>query len=140
MMTETRKWAEERLLLQHLPAQAFKFVGLDTDDPVLVLAAQTNAKNSYVVVIKLAEYPECQPDAYINETLLSKAGVPLCIPSASMHTLDGSGDLKTHICYAGWNPQSSLYKIYLKCKLWLECYELHLKTGNDIDFYLNHQP
>ena len=33
----------------------------------------------------------------------------------------------------------SIYKIYIKCRLWLEMYEAHLRTGKNIDFFLNHQ-
>ena len=38
----------------------------------------------------------------------------------------------TRICHYGsesWTPGVSLYKIYIKCALWLNIYEVHLKTG-----------
>ena len=62
-------------------------------------------------------------------------------PSASMHTLSSENGW-TRICHYGcnsWTPNVSLYKVYIKCRLWLEMYETHLRTGKPIDYYLNHQ-
>ena len=61
--------------------------------------------------------------------------------SATMHTLQSENG-HTRICHYGpssWTPNVSIYKIYVKCRLWLEMYEAHLRTGNNIDYYLNHQ-
>ena len=36
-------------------------------------------------------------------------------------------------------PGVSLYKIYIKCALWLNIYEVHLKTGKPMEYYLKRQ-
>ena len=74
--------------------------------------------------------------------LYTKSGEAMNGCSAAMHTLYAENN-KTRICHYGsdsWNPYVSIYKIYIKCRLWLEIYELHLKTGNPLDYYLKHQP
>ncbi|MDY5596495.1 MAG: hypothetical protein SPG40_03225 [Kiritimatiellia bacterium] len=38
-----------------------------------------------------------------------------------------------------WTPGVSLYKIYIKCALWLNIYEVHLKTGKPMEYYLKRQ-
>ena len=73
--------------------------------------------------------------------LKNKMGVDLDSPSASMHTLTSENGW-TRICHYGtnsWTPNVSLYKVYVKCRLWLEMYETQLRTGKNIDYYLNHQ-
>lgn len=61
--------------------------------------------------------------------------------SGSMHTLQAI-DGCVQICHyrsSNWSPRITLYKVILKGRIWLEAYEIYLKTGNDIDTYLPHQ-
>jgi hypothetical protein len=66
---------------------------------------------------------------------------PLLSTSGSMHTLGGvKGCVQIcHYSSSNWSPNVTLYKVILKGRLWLEAYEIYLRTGNDIDTYLPHQ-
>ena len=62
-------------------------------------------------------------------------------PSGSMHIL---GDVCGHlaICHyhpERWSPTHTLYRVFMKGRVWLEAYERHLATGDDLDTYLAHQ-
>lgn len=141
MMTEKRMKAELKVLEERLPSNIYRFVGLDTPDPRLMIAARTNRGNVYTLKIELDEFPERVPRVFVTEMLYDSEAKPLDEPNSSMHTLR-SEDHHTRICHYGvnaWTDRVSLYKVYIKCRLWLEMYEEHLETGKPIDFYLKHQ-
>lgn len=139
-MDEKRLNAEKAVLAKHLPANLYRFeekggrLGLK-------IAARTNLGHVYTLVFDLNRFPARRPDVYVTEVLKDKAGTPLLQASAQMHVLSSSRD-RTRICHYGsdaWTPRVSLFKVYVKCRLWLEMYELHLQTGKPINYYLNHQ-
>lgn len=141
MITNDRLELEKSVLERKLPSNAYKFMGIGTEKPYLVIAAKTNRGNIYTLRIELDKFPNEIPKAFINKMLKDKHGDLMNGISAAMHTLS-SEDGRTRICHYGsdsWTPNVSLYKVYVKCRLWLEMYELHLDNGNDIDYYLNHQ-
>lgn len=141
MIDNERYQAEQMVLRAKLPSSAYRFMDMNTSHPYIVLAARTNAGNVYTLRIELAEFPTDVPRAFVTKMLYSKRGERLDSPSAAMHTLSSEHGW-TRICHYGsnsWNPYVSVYKIYVKCRLWLEMYELHLKTGRNIDYYLKHQ-
>ena len=91
--------------------------------------------------MQLDGFPEYMPNVFVTKMLYSRDGRKLDSISATMHTLTSENGW-TQICHYGfnsWTPDVSLYKIYIKCRLWLEMYELHLQTGHNMDYYLNHQ-
>ena len=120
--------ANKRVLEQNLPQNAFLF-----KDDLLLVAAKTNSGKIYTVWIELCDNPK----AGVTKVLKDKKGKKLDCCSGAMHTLS-SRHGGTTICYGEWSPMTSLYKIYIKCRLWLEMYELHLETGYFIDHYLKH--
>lgn len=129
------------MLNRYLTPNLFKFQDMGTERAHLVMAARTNRKNIYTLYIPLDGFPESMPKVFVTRMLLSRSGEKLDSPSASMHTLQSENGW-TRLCHYGsnsWTSDVSLYKIYIKCRLWLEMYELHLQTGNDIDYYLSHQ-
>ncbi len=141
MMDAERFKAEKRVLEKKLPSNAYRFMDMDTDLPYIVMGAKTNRGNIYTIRIELNEFPNEIPKAFVTKMLKTKSGIPMSGCSASMHTLTSEHGF-TRICHYGfdsWTPMVSIYKIYVKCRLWLEMYELHLQTGNDMDYYLNHQ-
>ena len=140
MMDNERYQAEQMVLRAKLPANAYRFMNMNTSAPFVVLAARTNAGNVYTVRIELAEFPMNIPRAFVTKMLYTKTGAQMDSPSAAMHTL-ASENGWTRICHYGanaWNPYISVYKIYVRCRLWLEMYELHLQTGKPMDYYLKH--
>jgi len=141
MMDNERYQAELRVLRLKLPSNVYRFMDMGTYHPYVVMAARSNAGNVYTLRIDLSQFPMNIPKVFVTRMLYSKRGEALDSPSASMHTLSSENGW-TRICHYGtasWTPYVSVYKIYVKCRLWIEMYELHLKTGKPIDYYLSHQ-
>lgn len=139
-MDERRLNAENAVLARHLPANLYRF---EQDGKTLWLkaAARTNRGHVYTLAFDLGGFPAAVPKVYVTQTLKDKQGIPLLSVNGKMHVL-GSDRGWTRICHYGsdaWTPMVSLFKVYVKCRLWLEMYELHLQTGKRIDYYLNHQ-
>lgn len=140
-MTQKRQEAELKVLQEKLPANIYRFVGMETADPYLMMAARTNNGKVYTLRIELAEFPETAPRVFVSKMLYDANSNALDSPDPDMHTLR-SKDGCTQICHYGrtaWTNKVSLYKVYIKCRLWLEIYEEHLLSGKPIDFYLKHQ-
>ena len=141
MMNQKRKEAELKVLQKELPDNIYRFLDMDTDHPYMAIAAKTNAGNVYTLKIELANFPESIPRVFVTQMLYDADSEPLDSPSFSMHTLRRENGC-TQICHCGsksWTNMVSLYKVYIRCRLWLEIYEEHLRTGEPIDHYLYHQ-
>jgi len=140
MMDYSRQQAEEYVLRSKMDPSLFLFNN-DYSNPLLIIAARTNRGNIYTLKIELCDFPCNIPRVYTSRMLYDFNGDALDSPSSAMHTL-GTIDGGTQICHYGqlsWTSAVSLYKVYIKCRLWLEMYEMHLETGNNIDYYLSHQ-
>lgn len=141
-MDKERLQAEESLLARKFTPNVFRFFNRETPSTAyLRIGAKTNQGNVYTLHMDLSDFPVQQPKVFVTRMLKNKMGVDLDSPSASMHTLTSENGW-TRICHYGtnsWTPNVSLYKVYVKCRLWLEMYETHLRTGKNIDYYLNHQ-
>ncbi len=141
MMDNSRYQAEIRVLQSKLPSNLYKFMDMGTSTPYVIMAARTNRGNIYTLRIELRDFPTSIPKVFVQKMLYTKAGEPMNNCSASMHTLTSENGW-TRICHYGnnaWTPGVSIYKVYVKCRLWLEVYEQHLKTGKPLDYYLAHQ-
>lgn len=137
MMTQDRFNAELNVLRRKLGENIFHFDGMRS----VKMAARTNKGNVYTLHMDLCGFPNAIPKVFVTKMLYSKSGTPLNSVSGPMHTLSSENNW-TRICHYGsnaWTPMVSIYKIYIKCRLWLEMYEAHLETGNNIDYYLKHQ-
>lgn len=140
-MTTERFNLEKNVLERYLPSNTYVFKDTSTDNPYVLMAAKTNSGNVYTLRVDLRGFPNSQPRVFVTRMLRDINGVNLDYASSSMHTLPSEYGY-TRICHYGaasWGPNVSLYKVYIKCRLWLEMYELHLQTGNPIDHYLKHQ-
>ena len=141
MMTAARYHAEVEALSLSLPPNMFQFCDMDTEKPYLKMAALTNSKKLYTLRVDLDQFPESIPKVFITKMLKSKNGKDLNGPSHEMHTLSSEHGY-TRICHYGnssWRPNVALNKVYLKCRVWLEAYEAHLQTGDNICDYLGTQ-
>ena len=139
-MDERRMDAEIAVLEKHMPSNMFRFVRSGVDLRLMV-AARTNQGNVYTLCMFLRDFPNSVPVVCVTKMLNSKGGKRLDSPDGAMHTLSSENGW-TRICHYGsssWTPRVSLFKVYVKARLWLEMYELHLLTGKPIDYYLNHQ-
>lgn len=140
-MDNERYQAELSVLRSRLPENVYHFSGIGTSNPYVLMAARTNSRNVYTIKIELGNFPMGVPKVFVMKMLKTKGGEEMRNCSATMHTLQSENG-HTRICHYGpssWTPNVSIYKIYVKCRLWLEMYEAHLRTGNNIDYYLNHQ-
>ena len=138
-MDDKRLAAEKRVLASKLPSNSYRFMDMETDNPYIVMAGKTNNGNIYTIRIDLKYFPNKKPEAFVRKMLLTKSGEPMSGASSTMHTLTSKYGF-TQICHyadSAWTPMVSIYKVYIKCRLWLEVYEMHLKTGNNMDYYLN---
>lgn len=141
-MDRQRLIAEESLLARKFPSNVFRFFNKENPETTyLRIGAKTNSGNVYTLHVDLKDFPIEQPKVFVTKMLKSKSGQDLDSPSSAMHTLSSEHGW-TRICHYGynsWTPNVSLYKVYVKCRLWLEMYEAHLRTGHNLDYYLNHQ-
>lgn len=141
MMDCRRLAAEVSVLESRLSPQLFRFFRPLEAGGHLVVAARTNRGNVYTVRIELDLFPCAIPKVFIVKMLKDSKGRKLDAPCAAMHTLQSENGW-TRICHYGvssWKPNVALFKVFVKARLWLEMYELHLQTGLPIDHYLNHQ-
>ncbi|MBR1565112.1 MAG: hypothetical protein IJ650_07190 [Paludibacteraceae bacterium] len=141
MMSPLRLKKEQEVLAERVPPNMYRFEGLNSFSPYLLIAAMTNSGKVYTLKIHLETFPENVPQVEVLNPIRDKKGKKLNEVSGQMHVL-GSLHGHTLICHysaASWTPQVSLYKIFIKCRLWFEMYEEHLKTGYNIDTFLKHQ-
>ena len=140
MLDRQRYEAEVALLRRKLSPNVWQF-DINSERPVLAMAVKTQSGSLYTIQIELARFPQSVPKVFVTRMLRDCSGCQMDEASASMHTY-ASEHGWTRICHYGsdsWTPGVSLYKIYVKCALWLNIYEAHLKTGKPIDYYLKHQ-
>lgn len=140
-MTPERLNLEKSVLQREMPHVQCVFKDLSTDHPYVLMPVRTKNGKVYTIRIDLDRFPNDVPHAFVTKMLKTKDGAEMNSPSAAMHTLSTEHGY-TRICHYGyqsWTPMVSLLKVYVKCALWLNVYELHLRTGNTMDYYLNHQ-
>ena len=137
-MDQVRFELEKAVLEKKLPQNMYMFRELNTVNAHLLIGARTNAKNVYTLKIMLNDFPSSVPKVYTTKPLKDRSGHDLEV-SHELHNY-GTSNGKTRICHYpddSWSPRVSLYKVYIKCRLWLECYEIYLRTGQSIDTLIN---
>ena len=97
----------------------------------------------YHLHLRLDGFPTQLPKVYVKHPtpLKNYLGIPMREVSAVMHVLSPDHEGCTQICHYGasqWRKNISLVKVVLRAKVWLDAYECHLRTGRDIDTWLNH--
>ena len=140
-MTQVRFDMEDMVIANYLPRNMFRFRDMWSSSPYLEIGLITNDGTPYALNIRLNGFPEKKPEVYVKEMLRTKTGALMNQVSAANHTLEPWNGW-TQLCHYNdrcWTPDVSLWKVYLKCRLWLEMYRAHLRTGKTIDYYLNHQ-
>ena len=141
MLTMERARLEEQVLAYYLPKNMYRFCDLWTDKPYLQAAVRANDGETYLLNFDLSQFPECKPKVYVQKMLYTKKGEPMNAPSHENHTLTPKNGW-TQLCHYNdscWTPDVTLWKVYLKCRLWIEMYRAHLRTGKPMSYYLNTQ-
>lgn len=137
-MDQARFELEKAVLAAHLPSNIYMFRDMGTPNAHLLIGARTNAKNVYTLKIMLNDFPASVPEVYTTRPLSYRNGRPLDI-SHTMHCL-GTSEGRTKLCHYpedDWTPRVSLYKVFIKCRLWLEFYDIYHRTGQSIDTLIN---
>jgi hypothetical protein len=134
---------EETLLKQYFPS--FRVQDLyGGPNPGAVGKLTSQSGKQYVIFLRLGQFPDEAPRMYVvSPKLFNHRGESMTQygASGSMHTLAADEHGNTQIChYNGrfWNPRKTLYLCVMKGRLWLEAYEAHVRTGDDIDTWLGH--
>ena len=140
MFDRQRYEAEVALLRRKLSPGVWHF-DLNRERPFLAMAVKTKSGNLYTIQIELDRFPQAVPKVFVTRMLRDHDGEAMNEARHSLHTLSSEHGW-TRICHYGqesWTPGVSLYKIYIKCALWLNIYEVHLKTGKPMEYYLKRQ-
>jgi len=145
-MNAARLNIEKEILEKYFPRRHAFVHPTDPSRSYLDVGLKTNSGRAYrLKIIIPPDYPSAMPLVYIvfPNRLLDYRGKNLAAMGAdgSMHVLppnDGGCIQLCHFSSSLWHPGLTLYKVALKCLVWLEAYHNHLLTGKDIDYYLRH--
>lgn len=108
---------------------------------VEVTVTLSNDKQYTLRVSLPSDFPNSCPSMIVSVPrycLKKKNGCFLNVSSAEDHTLP-SKDGCTQICHCRpdlWRNDCTLYQVFIKGLTWLEAYEVHLETGDPLDWYL----
>ncbi len=142
MTNERYRW-ENQIISHYMPnSKLFSWGNLEYGTPYVRMAARTNTGNVYVLRIELPNYPNNKPNAYVETELKDRYGKKLEELKTYNHTLaDHPTYGWTQICHYhpnAWNHTMSIWMVYVRCVMWLNIYEVTLKTGHTMDKYLSH--
>ncbi len=130
---------EDKILTHYLPRNIFRFRNIGAPNPYLQAAIQARDGAVYLLYFDISEFPTSKPRVYVQQMLYTHSGQPMDSCSVQNHTLK-SWNGWTQLChYIFGDSDITLWKVYLMCRIWIEMYRAHLRTGKPIDYYLNHQ-
>jgi hypothetical protein len=144
MISQQRLKIEKQALDFGFPRR-YVFHNLGASNEWLELGLRTNAGRTYRLKVVLGSFPYSKPNVYViypvklysyNGGLLSDIGA-----SPDMHLLwPDAGNIQIcHYSDSSWHDNVTLYKVALKCLIWLNAYDGHLRTGKPLDYFLKHQ-
>ena len=104
----------------------------------------SNPGKAYTLRVYIpADFPNSCPVLVVvsPQRLYLKNGSELPEMSVPFHTLEDTFGFHRvcHFYPPDWTPDITLYQVFMKGRLWIEAYEAHLETGNDMDVYLAEQ-
>jgi ubiquitin-protein ligase len=150
MTNDIKRWSKAQQLRLQIEKQVldnyfpnFKWINpSDANKTTVEGYLRANTKMFYKIRIYIpADFPNSLPDLVVMENLVGFKGKNMKKGSAAMHIYNPrDGYIK--ICYdksEAWTPNKSIYSIVIKGRIWLEAFEAHKKSGNDIDYYLKHK-
>lgn len=139
-MKPNRKDLEVAILDRMLGRNNYSLANPLGQTPSLLALVKTQAGKMYYLYFDLTGYPEECPSTFVKAELKDWKGNPLSTTDASMHCY-GYWNGMTKLCLgwtSEWTPGAHLFALYVRGKIWLECYDRHLVTGKPIDYYLKH--
>jgi hypothetical protein len=144
-MTNQRLTAEIAALEFGFPKR-YVMQNIGSDYAYVDLGLKTNSGRTYRLKIVLGDFPYEKPDVFIiyptdlkdyDGRLLTDYGT-----SISMHLLNPDEHGNIQICHYSnddWHSNVTIYKVALKCLVWLNALDGHLRTGQPMDYFLKHQ-
>ena len=129
---------EKAVLEKYFPGRV-KWID-PTGDTKVEVGFNTNNGNGYRLRIYLhkdsnSDFPNSMPDMVVAD---SSKPMPDWGKRSITHTL-GRRDDFLQICHyhpSRWTDRSSLYEVFMKGRVWLEAYEGHLRTGENMNYFL----
>ena len=142
LMETTRLKIEESVLKASFRG-AYRLVQKNSGAAELDIDVTVPGGGTYGLLLETApDYPSSMPEAYLVRPLVLRDfhGRELLSisPSHEMHLLRPNGRF-IRLCHyksENWHPNVTLYKVVLKCMIWLVAYENHLQSGRPITDYL----
>lgn len=141
MMTPQRFHDENMILDHYLGQKMYAFGNTNTGQPFLKVAVKTNNGRAYILYFDLSTFPSTKPRVYVTQMLRTKDGQLMDSPDGANHTLSAWNNW-TQLCHYSddqWTTDITLWHVFLKCRVWLEIYQTHLRTGVTIGQLLKHQ-
>ena len=141
-MDRARLNMEQQILNKYF-SKRHGFVGIGSSDAYVDLGLKSNSGKVYRFRIMLSQFPQAVPKVFLifpkgipdkNGNTLSSLGW-----SHEMHLLtpmDGNPQI-CHYKSENWSELVTIYKIGVKLRIWMEAYEGHLRTGRDLDYFVN---
>lgn len=138
----------DRLAIEKETLEQYFRLGVTWIDPQgetkVEVLLKSNGDREYILRVYIpADFPNSCPALVVAspQKLLLKNGMRLPQVSDSFHTLEDTHGFH-RICHfypPDWTPDITLYQVFMKGRLWIEAYEAHLETGEDMDVYLGEQ-
>ncbi len=133
----------EKTVLEKTFAGAFRLSEDASGATKLEVDVTVPGGGRYTLLLTTApDYPSSMPEAFLIKPLVLRDfhGQELLAisPSHKMHLLKPEGRF-LRLCHykpENWHPNVTLYKVVLKCLIWLVAYENHLQSGLPITDYL----
>jgi hypothetical protein len=138
----------ERLAIEKSTLEKYFLLGVTWIDPqhetkVEVLLKSNSDKEYKLRIYIPADFPNSCPALVVVSPpeLFLMDGLRLPEISDSFHTLEDTDGFR-RICHfypPDWTPDITLYQVFMKGRLWIEAYEAHFETGEDMDVFLGEQ-
>jgi len=134
----TRLNAERDWVVKYFGKNAI-FHNFDGPNTEFLCPIKSNSDKNYWLRLHVPDdYPNSKPSMTIAfpENTKGYNGLDLTKVSEANHTLTAIfGEVQ--ICHIkNWEPNQTFYQVIMKGRIWIEAYEGHCRTGNDIDYYL----
>ncbi|HNX03993.1 MAG TPA: hypothetical protein PKI32_00740 [Opitutales bacterium] len=141
-MEASRRKIEETVLANTFTG-AFTLVQDERGTARLEIDVKVPGGGSYrLLVVAESDYPSSMPEVYVIQPLVLRDAhgreLLSISPSHQMHLLKPNSRF-IRLCHykpEAWHPNVTLYKVVLKCLIWLVAYENHLQSGRPITDYL----
>lgn len=145
-LAQRNRLGEEKVILaEYFKDQVTWINQTNSSDTRVELQLESNSDTKYTLRLYLdSDFPNACPHMAVVSPapLTMKSGRELPLLDNHFHTLGLTVDGFTKLCHYDpdqWSPENTLYLVFMKGLLWIEAYEGHLATGNNMDFYLKHQ-